>query len=34
MDGFKIAREEASDPELQYRMQGNAFQGAFFAASP
>ena len=34
MDGFKIAREEASDPELQYRMQGNAFQGAFFSASP
>ncbi len=34
LDGFKIAREEASDPELQYRMQGNAFQGAFFAASP
>lgn len=34
IDGFKIAREEASDPELQYRMQGNAFQGAFFAASP
>jgi len=34
LDGFKIAREEASNPELQYRMQGNAFQGAFFAASP
>ena len=34
VDGFKIAREEASDPELQFRMQGNAFQGAFFAASP
>ena len=34
IDGFKIAREEASNPELQYRMQGNAFQGAFFAASP
>jgi len=34
VDGFKIAREEASDPELQLRMQGNAFQGAFFAASP
>ncbi|MCG6968985.1 MAG: 2-oxoacid:acceptor oxidoreductase family protein [Gammaproteobacteria bacterium] len=33
IDGFKIAREEASDVELQYRMQGNAFQGAFFAAS-
>ncbi|MEJ2577431.1 MAG: 2-oxoacid:acceptor oxidoreductase family protein, partial [Gammaproteobacteria bacterium] len=34
VDGFRIAREEASNPELQYRMQGNAFQGAFFAASP
>ncbi len=34
VDGFKIAREEASNPELQFRMQGIAFQGAFFAASP
>ncbi len=34
LDAFKIAREEASDPELQFRMQGIAFQGAFFAASP
>ena len=34
VDGFKIAREEASDQELQLRMQGIAFQGAFFAASP
>jgi pyruvate-ferredoxin/flavodoxin oxidoreductase len=34
LDGFKIAREEATNPELQFRMQGNAFQGAFFAASP
>ena len=34
LDAFKIAREEAGDPELQYRMQGIAFQGAFFAASP
>ncbi|MCB0281884.1 MAG: 2-oxoacid:acceptor oxidoreductase family protein [Calditrichae bacterium] len=34
IDGFKIAREEASDVELQLRMQGIAFQGAFFAASP
>jgi len=32
-DAFKIAREEASDPDLQLRMQGIAFQGAFFAAS-
>jgi pyruvate-ferredoxin/flavodoxin oxidoreductase len=31
VDGFKIAREEASNVELQFRMQGNAFQGAFFA---
>ncbi|MBX3177451.1 MAG: 2-oxoacid:acceptor oxidoreductase family protein [Candidatus Hydrogenedentes bacterium] len=34
LDAFKIAREEAADPELQFRMQGNAFQGAFFKASP
>jgi len=33
LDAFKIAREEATDPDLQLRMQGNAFQGAFFAAS-
>jgi len=33
VDAFKIAREEANDPELQLRMQGNAFQGAFFKAS-
>jgi pyruvate-ferredoxin/flavodoxin oxidoreductase len=33
LDAFKIAREEASDEELQLRMQGNAFQGAFFKAS-
>ena len=33
LDAFKIAREEASDVELQLRMQGIAFQGAFFAAS-
>ncbi len=33
LDAFKIAREEATDPELQFRMQGIAFQGAFFAAS-
>jgi pyruvate-ferredoxin/flavodoxin oxidoreductase len=33
LDAFKIAREEASNPDLQLRMQGNAFQGAFFAAS-
>ncbi len=34
IDAFKIAREEASNSELQFRMQGIAFQGAFFAASP
>ncbi len=34
LDAFKIARAEASDSELQLRMQGIAFQGAFFAASP
>ncbi|MDH5632167.1 MAG: 2-oxoacid:acceptor oxidoreductase family protein [Gammaproteobacteria bacterium] len=33
VDGFRIAREEASNAELQFRMQGNAFQGAFFATS-
>jgi len=33
LDGFKIAREEATNPDLQFRMQGNAFQGAFFATS-
>ncbi|MEW6320341.1 MAG: 2-oxoacid:acceptor oxidoreductase family protein [Acidobacteriota bacterium] len=34
IDGFKIASDEASDPELRYRMQGAAFMGAFFRASP
>ena len=34
LDGFRIAQDEASNPDLQYRMQGNAFQGAFFAVSP
>lgn len=34
LDAFKIAREEASDSDLQLRMQGIAFQGAFFSASP
>lgn len=33
LDGFRIAREEATDAELQLRMQGIAFQGAFFATS-
>jgi pyruvate-ferredoxin/flavodoxin oxidoreductase len=34
IDAFQVAREEAGAPELQLRMQGIAFQGAFFAASP
>jgi pyruvate-ferredoxin/flavodoxin oxidoreductase len=34
LDAFKIATEEASDPDLRYRMQGTAFMGAFFATSP
>lgn len=34
LDAFQIARDEATDPELQFRMQGIAFQGAFFSASP
>jgi pyruvate-ferredoxin/flavodoxin oxidoreductase len=34
LDAFKIARTEASDAELQFRMQGIAFQGAFFKTSP
>ncbi|MBF0237247.1 MAG: 2-oxoacid:acceptor oxidoreductase family protein [SAR324 cluster bacterium] len=33
IDAFAIAKSEASDPELQYRMQGIAFQGSFFATS-
>jgi pyruvate-ferredoxin/flavodoxin oxidoreductase len=33
LDAFKIAREESSNVDLQLRMQGNAFQGAFFHAS-
>ncbi len=34
LDAFAIAREEATDVELRYRMQGAAFLGAFFRASP
>ncbi|MFW6205601.1 MAG: 2-oxoacid:acceptor oxidoreductase family protein, partial [Gemmatimonadota bacterium] len=34
LDGFKIASDEASAAELRYRMQGAAFMGAFFRASP
>ncbi|MEE4383072.1 MAG: 2-oxoacid:acceptor oxidoreductase family protein, partial [Pseudomonadales bacterium] len=33
VDAFRIAREVATDPDLQLRMQGIAFQGAFFAAT-
>ncbi|WP_223846244.1 2-oxoacid:acceptor oxidoreductase family protein [Wenzhouxiangella sp. AB-CW3] len=33
LDAFRIAREEASDADLEQRMQGIAFQGAFFAAT-
>jgi pyruvate-ferredoxin/flavodoxin oxidoreductase len=31
LDAFAIAADEASDPELRFRMQGTAFLGAFFA---
>jgi pyruvate-ferredoxin/flavodoxin oxidoreductase len=34
LNGFGIASDEASDPELRYRMQGAAFMGAFFHVSP
>ena len=34
LDGFAIAGAEASDADLRFRMQGAAFMGAFFAASP
>jgi pyruvate-ferredoxin/flavodoxin oxidoreductase len=34
LDAFAIARKEASDVELRFRMQGAAFMGAFFATSP
>jgi pyruvate-ferredoxin/flavodoxin oxidoreductase len=33
IDGFQIATEEVSEPELRYRMQGAAFMGAFFRTS-
>ncbi|HSC58188.1 MAG TPA: 2-oxoacid:acceptor oxidoreductase family protein, partial [Gemmatimonadales bacterium] len=33
LDAFAIARAEASDAELRYRMQGAAFLGAFFRTS-
>ncbi|MFQ6047112.1 MAG: 2-oxoacid:acceptor oxidoreductase family protein, partial [Gemmatimonadales bacterium] len=34
VDAFKIASEEATDPEFRYRMQGAAFMGAFFKIAP
>ena len=34
LDAFAIAKDEASDVELRYRMQGAAFMGAFFRTSP
>ena len=34
LDGFAIARAEASNADLRFRMQGAAFMGAFFRTSP
>ncbi len=34
LPGFDIARAATSKPELQLRMQGNSFLGAFFRVSP
>ena len=34
LDAFAIARAEAADIELRYRMQGAAFLGAFFNTAP
>jgi pyruvate-ferredoxin/flavodoxin oxidoreductase len=34
LPGFKIAREATDRADLQLRMQGNAFLGAFFSVSP
>ena len=34
LPGFKIARKATDRGDLQLRMQGNAFLGAFFAVSP
>jgi pyruvate-ferredoxin/flavodoxin oxidoreductase len=34
LPGFQIAREATDRSDLQLRMQGNAFLGAFFAVSP
>jgi pyruvate-ferredoxin/flavodoxin oxidoreductase len=34
LPGFQIARHATDRPDLQLRMQGNAFLGAFFSVSP
>src|SRR5206468_8321133 len=34
LPGFQIARKATNRADLQLRMQGNAFLGAFFAVSP
>ncbi|MCY4533850.1 MAG: 2-oxoacid:acceptor oxidoreductase family protein, partial [Bryobacterales bacterium] len=34
LPGFEIARKATNRPDLQLRMQGNAFLGAFFSVSP
>lgn len=34
LPGFDIARKATNKPELQLRMQGNSFLGAFFKVSP
>lgn len=34
LPGFEIAREATDRPDLQLRMQGNSFLGAFFKVSP
>ena len=34
LPGFEIARKATDRGDLQLRMQGNAFLGAFFAVSP
>jgi pyruvate-ferredoxin/flavodoxin oxidoreductase len=34
LPGFEIARNATSRPDLQLRMQGNSFLGAFFRVSP
>lgn len=34
IDAFGVAKAETEVPELQLRMQGNVFMGAFFRASP